>query len=45
VGSGFNPPPLEFLKYSNDLAVNDNNQDKNTNNTISLDFRDIDPMA
>lgn len=45
VGNGFNPPPLEFLKYSNALAVNDNNQDKNTNNTISLDFRNIDPMA
>lgn len=48
VGNNFNPKPFEFLKLSNDLAVNEKPTDDTNiqnNQTINLDFSDIDPQA
>lgn len=42
-GNAFNPSPLEFLKLSNELAVNETPTDNDTSNNI--DFSDIDPQS
>lgn len=47
-GNAFNPSPLEFLKLSNELAVNEKPTDDTNiqnNQPLNLDFSDIDPQA
>lgn len=47
-GNAFIPSPFEFLKLSNQLAVNEKPTDDTNiqnNQPLNLDFSDIDPMA
>jgi hypothetical protein len=47
-GNTFNPSPFEFLKLSNELAVNEKPTDDTNiqnNQPLNLDFSDIDPQA